>query len=209
LPTERVPMHQRHGQRRWESAPGGRHRHCRVCGSESKTYTRRSPAPPRAHPPNAPPQRHVPRAAALVDGDDFTLVQSRRRRHHRAPPRPVPPSLVGLCFNCLAGGHVATRCTFPSRCLLCLSTKHRARNCNNDCSSRRLSLEQPRSGPQRRAAGDNLGPRRRCRGRAGDDVNNGANGQVARGTLLPLLQPTLQASSVIVGGILCPARPDM
>jgi hypothetical protein len=119
-----VPVHQCLGPRRSELAAGGRHRHFREPGPGSMGNSK----PPRTYPPLAPPQLHDPRPAA-PDADGFTLVQSRRRRrrHRHALPhprrqRPVPPSLVGLCFNCLAGDHIATRCTFPSRCLLCLST---------------------------------------------------------------------------------------
>jgi hypothetical protein len=57
----------------------------------------------------------------------------------------VPPSLVGLCFNCLAGDHIAARCTSPSHCLFCLSTKHRARNCKHRRLPHHISSDSERA----------------------------------------------------------------
>lgn len=73
------------------------------------------PATPPTTPPSVsrrPPRRtsslaaHLPRGSSRVDANGLHVVESRRhwRRHARVPgtrPRPVPPSLVGLCFNCL------------------------------------------------------------------------------------------------------------
>jgi hypothetical protein len=120
-PVDRMPVHQRLNWRRNTSKPRGRFR----------TNDRRSSAPT-----HAPPPRRAPRAAAPVDADGFTLVQSHRREHpqassHPRRQRPVPSSLIGRCFNCLADDHVAARCTFLSCCLFCLSTRHRARNCKH------------------------------------------------------------------------------
>lgn len=52
--------------------------------------------------------------------------------------RPVPSTLVGLCFNGMAGDHVATECHFPSPCLHCRCTGHRARDCKCGRSPVRL-----------------------------------------------------------------------
>ncbi|XP_066316497.1 uncharacterized protein [Miscanthus floridulus] len=88
----------------------------------------------------------VPRASAYVDADGFTLVESRRRWRSRERPRvsrhrPVPSTLVGLCFNCLEGDHVAAECRFPSRCH-CRCPGHRAR----DCKRGRFPTRQPARG---------------------------------------------------------------
>lgn len=107
----------------------------------------REPSPPPASPPQRQGQLrsvvvHPPRLSSEVDEDGFRIVESRRRWRRRpvrpAPtPRPVPPELVGLCFNCLAPDHVAAHCRFPSRCLHCRDTGHRARMCKRARSPRR------------------------------------------------------------------------
>ena len=79
----------------------------------------------------------------MVDADGFQLVVNRRQlrsevRRARPPPpqrRSVPADLVGRCFNCLSFGHVAARCTFPSRCLRCEREGHSARNCKRGRSA--------------------------------------------------------------------------
>jgi len=182
-PVMRVPVHRRLGQRRTASAPGGRHRRYREPGSL--------------------PRRHVPLTAVPVDADGFTLVQSHRHGRRHAPPHPrrqwpVRPSLVGLCFNCLAGDHIAARCTFPSRCLFYLSTEHRARSYKHDRPPQRPSLdrvrEPPRRGLRRRAAGGKHGCagshlRRLRLGHHGEDDNNGGDGQDAGGVPEVQLEP--------------------
>lgn len=92
------------------------------------------------------PCLHVPRAGAHVDADSFTHMETSRRWHPHIHPRrlscrPVPPTLVGLYFNCLAGDHITVVCRLPSRCLHCKSTGHRAQDCKRSrsptCSSGR------------------------------------------------------------------------
>lgn len=77
--------------------------------------------PSRASRPDVPPRRSPLSAAhGPPDADGFHLVESRRRWRRRKPPRqsrPVPPELVGKCFNCLDEGHVRANCTNPPRCL--------------------------------------------------------------------------------------------
>jgi hypothetical protein len=125
-----------------------------------------------------------------VDADGFVLVQSRRRWRRHAPPhprrqRPVQPSLVGLCFNCLAKDHIAAQCAFASRCLLCLSTVHRARNCMHDRSRSSDRLQAPtKRGPRRHVPDGNHGrpdlslrrPRLRDNVDGNDDDSQGASG---------------------------------
>jgi hypothetical protein len=65
------------------------------------------------------------------EAEGFRQVHSRRRGRRRVPPRsarPVPPNLVGLCFDCLACDHVKAACTFLSRCFNCRHEGHRARD---------------------------------------------------------------------------------
>jgi hypothetical protein len=83
----------------------------------------------------------------------------------------VPPSLVGLYFNCLAGDHIVARCTSPSCCLFCLSTKHRARNCKHHRPPRRLSSDRVR---------ERTHPRQLCPGRQGVDNGSGVRVLLAR-----------------------------
>nr|AWA45122.1 UPI0001A88450 related cluster [Saccharum spontaneum] len=83
--------------------------------------------------PGHQPRFHVPRAGEHVDVDSFMLVESRRRWRRKERPmrstcRPIPPTLVGLCFNCLTGDHVTAVCRLPSRCLLCRGMAHQARD---------------------------------------------------------------------------------
>jgi hypothetical protein len=90
-------------------------------------------APP-ASPPQlrASPVAHPPRALEEPDAAGFYQVRSRRRWRRRSPPmrsRPVPPALVGLCFNCLASSHVKADCVFPARCFNCRCEGHRAAAC--------------------------------------------------------------------------------
>ena len=72
---------------------------------------------------------HPARMSMEPDAEGFRQVHIRRRGRRRVPPRsarPVPPNFVGLYFNCLAGDHVKTACTFLSRCLNCRREGHRA-----------------------------------------------------------------------------------
>ncbi|CAD6271194.1 unnamed protein product [Miscanthus lutarioriparius] len=69
-------------------------------------------APPRCR---ASHVGHPPRAFEELDADGFYRVRSRHRWRRRSPlkqAKPVPPALVGLCFNCLADNHVKADCTF-------------------------------------------------------------------------------------------------
>ncbi|KAM0905918.1 hypothetical protein ACQ4PT_016950 [Festuca glaucescens] len=58
-----------------------------------------------------------------------------KRQRHRGPlpslvvPEGVPAGLVGLCFNCVELGHVASMCKGKRRCLICKSKFHVARLC--------------------------------------------------------------------------------
>lgn len=78
------------------------------------------------------PSYHPARALGDPDSDGFFTVRSRRIDRRRSPPRtsrPVPPALVGLCFNCLASTHVKADCHYPSRCYNCWGEGHRAAAC--------------------------------------------------------------------------------
>jgi hypothetical protein len=145
------------------------------------------------------PRHHVPRAGAHVDEEGFTLVESRRRArtmHHR----PVPSALVGLCFNYMAGDHVAADCRFPSRCLHCRGKGHRARDCKHSRS------------PSWHVTSVCAAPRPRMqswvRSRAasgGDGGSEGAIGGVPEPQLGPRWGPTFrQAPPALVGSIPCP-----
>lgn len=82
------------------------------------------------------------------DEDGFVPVRSRRRWCRRSPPResrPVPPGLVGLCFNCLVSSHVKAGCTFPVRCFNCWCEGHRAHAC--PLPSRSAAVKRGRSLP--------------------------------------------------------------
>ncbi|KAG2653811.1 hypothetical protein PVAP13_1NG409857 [Panicum virgatum] len=108
--------------------------------------------PPRGEAPPPPPRL---RSTPFVDADGFQLVVSKRNlrclrsgfcRVQPPPPRrPVPADLVGRCSNCLSFGHVAPKCSFPSRCLRCEREGHSARNCKHS-----------RSGPPPRAHGQSV-----------------------------------------------------
>jgi len=115
----------------------GRHRRRRRRPQGFMAAARRSlPAPP-VH-LHRSPASHPARALATPDEDGFYAVQSRRRWRRRSPPRvarPVPPELVGLCFNCLANNHVKAECTFPVRCYNCRDEGHRASSCTLPRSS--------------------------------------------------------------------------
>jgi hypothetical protein len=106
----------------------------------------------RRAPTTAPVVAHPPRLGSAVDEEGFHVIESKRRwrRHpHRAltSPHPVPATLVGLCFICLASDHVAARYRLPSRCLVCKGTGHRARDCKRACSPDRANTPlPPRSG---------------------------------------------------------------
>lgn len=122
----------------------------------------RGPAPVPKQAPSAARVAHLPRLSTLPDADGFRLVQSRRRWRRRATPRqsrPVPPNLVGLCFNCLASNHVKTVCRFPTRCFRCRCEGHRAHDCGRrmavgaqNCGRFPPRPVQPRRGASRRRA---------------------------------------------------------
>lgn len=64
--------------------------------------------------------------------DGFFQVRSRRLERRRSPPRvsrPVPPELVGLCFNCLASSHIKAVCRYPPQCYNCWGEGHHASSC--------------------------------------------------------------------------------
>lgn len=87
---------------------------------------------------------HIPREGERVDAEGFTLVESchcwRRRAHPRVSScHPVPPTLVGLYFNCLAGDHVTVACCFLPRYLHYRCTGHRARDCKRGRSPTRTT----------------------------------------------------------------------
>lgn len=145
------------------------------------------------------PQHHVPRAGMPVITDGFALVQSCWRWDRRAPPhpyrqRPVLPSLIGLYFNYFSRNHITAQCTFPSRCLFCLSTEHRARNYKPLCLSLDQVREPPRRGPCHHAAGGNHGRsgshlRRLGLGHDGDIDDNDGDSHDADGTPEPQVEP--------------------
>jgi hypothetical protein len=133
---------------------------------------------------HVPRQRHhVPRAGARVDSEGFTIVESRRRgRAWVLRRRPVPSSLVGLCFNCLGGGHVTAVCRLLSRCLHCRCAGHRAR----DCKRGRLPVRgaaQTKGTPRRRPLREQ--PRRLSSTVSGSNPDNENSG----GALEPHMGP--------------------
>jgi hypothetical protein len=98
--------------------------------------------PPRV--PASPPCRTV-----VFDADGFQKVVPRRWRREVAHPlgprraaRPVPPDLVGFCFNCFSADHVTAECRNPPRYLRCRGEGHKARSC-----------KRPRSPSEGAAAG--------------------------------------------------------
>lgn len=81
---------------------------------------------------SSPPVTHPARASGLADGDGFHQVQSCRRwwrRSHPKKSKPVPPHLVGRCFNCGGDDHIKADCVSSSRCTNCESECHRMRDC--------------------------------------------------------------------------------
>jgi hypothetical protein len=97
-----------------------RHRRRRGRAEGFMAAARRAYVSPPAH--RASPPSHPPRPFGEPDSDGFFSVRSRRFDRRRSPPRrakPVPPALVGLCFNCLASSHVKVACRFPLRCYNC------------------------------------------------------------------------------------------
>lgn len=85
------------------------------------------------HPsPGSPPRSHPVRPLGEPDADGFYSIRSRRLLRRRSPPRPpkpVPPELQGLCFNCLASTHVKAACRIRPRCFNCWHEGHRASAC--------------------------------------------------------------------------------
>ena len=115
-----------------------RHRHRRRREGFMAAARRAHPSPPRAPPTRRPhsrlasPPSHPARALGDPDADGFFRVRSRRcERRHSPPksPRPVPPELNGLCFNCLRPGHVWATCRYRSRCYDCGEEGHTTTNC--------------------------------------------------------------------------------
>jgi hypothetical protein len=129
----------------------------------------------------------------VIDADAGTAMPPPHPRRQR----PVPPSLIALCFNCLAGDHIATRCTFSSRCLLCLSTRHQARNWKHGRPPWRLPSDRMQ-GPLRCSHAASQ-PRQPRRGRHGVHDNNSSVHQGAVGVSEP-------QAPIIVRHILCSAR---
>uniref|UniRef100_K3XPU8 CCHC-type domain-containing protein n=1 Tax=Setaria italica TaxID=4555 RepID=K3XPU8_SETIT len=89
---------------------------------------------------------HPARMSAAPDAEGFGQVESRRRWRRAAPSRPskpVPPELVGLCFNCPASDYVRANRSFPARCLTCKQEGHRARDCTQP--ARRAEAKRGRS----------------------------------------------------------------
>jgi hypothetical protein len=115
---------------------------------------------------------------------------------------PIPSALVNLCFNCLAGDHVAADYRFPSRCLRCRCVGHRAHDCKRGrpparavargwgALHRRLSRRPPSPWPRRHHFGSG----------ANQDSDKGGDPQLGPGW-----GPTFQhAPLIIVGEIHCP-----
>ncbi|KAG0526126.1 hypothetical protein BDA96_06G118600 [Sorghum bicolor] len=117
-----------------------------ACGRRRRTRRRRRrrrqrvmaglEAPPPVVPLQAARLRsvvvHPARLSAEPDAEGFREVHSRRRWRRRpspVPARPVPPDLIGLCFNCLSDSHVKADYRFPSRYRTCRAEGHRARFC--------------------------------------------------------------------------------
>jgi hypothetical protein len=139
------------------------------------------------------------------------IVESRRRWRRRGrarvlPRRPVPPSLVGLCFNCLGGGHVAAVCRLPSRCLHCRCAGHRARDCKRGRSPVR-GASRTKGAPRRRPLREQ--PRRLSSTVSGSNPD----GENSGGAPDPHMGPGWglmfqEVSHVVIGKIPCPLRPD-
>ncbi|XP_014754119.1 actin cytoskeleton-regulatory complex protein PAN1-like [Brachypodium distachyon] len=71
-----------------------------------------------------------------VAGEGWTLKTNRKKRSRVQAPLPastvrqdLPAELAGLCFNCLAGDHVAAFCPNPTKCLHCKGEGHVTRAC--------------------------------------------------------------------------------
>lgn len=76
-----------------------------------------------------PPLSCIPRACPSCPMlRDSGLCSRRRWRRTPEPRRPVPPNLVGKCFNCLSESHVKADYTGPARCFNCLDGGHQARD---------------------------------------------------------------------------------
>ncbi|CAD6229522.1 unnamed protein product [Miscanthus lutarioriparius] len=113
------------------------------------------------------PGREVPAvapcaASGTAGPGGFFQVRSRRcdRRHSppRSPPRPVPPELEGLCFNCLQPGHVKAQCRARPRCYNCWGEGHHAASCPLPRSSA-VGVKRGRS-PRRSGDARRVAPRR-------------------------------------------------
>lgn len=86
--------------------------------------------PPLAAAPNAPVE------------DGWMEVRPRRSWRHRPKPpcrpplsrRPVPSNLVGRCFNCFSGDHIAASCRNHTRCFRCKRTGHSSAHCKRSLS---------------------------------------------------------------------------
>ena len=111
--------------------PRRRRRHRRRAAQDASAHQAATASPP----PMARLRSvavHPARLSAEPDDDGFREVHSRRRWRRRPSPtlaRPVPPDLVGLCFNCLRDDHIRANCRFPPRCRTCRQEGHRARFC--------------------------------------------------------------------------------
>ena len=105
---------------------------------------------------------HPARPRGQPDREGFFQVRSRRcdRRHSppRSPPRPVPPELEGLCFNCLQPGHVKAQCRARPRCYNCWGEGHHAASCPLPRSSA-VGVKRGRS-PRRSGDARRVAPRR-------------------------------------------------
>jgi len=108
------------------------------------------------------PPSHPARPRGQPDREGFFQVRSRRcdRRHSppRSPPRPVPPELEGLCFNCLQPGHVKAQCRARPRCYNCWGEGHHAASCPLPRSSA-VGVKRGRS-PRRSGDARRVAPRR-------------------------------------------------
>lgn len=153
---------------------------------------RRSP-PPREISPRQrrtiSPVAHPARASGPPDADGFHTVQSRRRWRRRSPPKqskPVPPHLVGRCFNCMGKGHVRANCVSKSCCINCGSDCHRRKDC--PFPPLVASGKRRRSPPQRpvnRCAAPRLHAEPGRRPAGSDKVVSGRSASTGRSTSVP------------------------
>lgn len=161
--------------------------HPPVVGQSQVSWARGGDAQRRSRPLLA----HPARATDAPDADAFHCVQSRKRWLRRTSPRPsrpVPPHLVGKCFNCGSENHVKAQCSPPPpRCINCGSECHRLRDCPFPALA--VRSRKQRHSPYVVAAGHRRQPRqvssRSGRSRSSGDTISGHSVSTERSTSVP------------------------